>query len=106
MILVCSRSWKGSQAEEGIREKETNSATGNRKRLLWTLFTLLAYILLFETLGFLLSTFLFFVSLFKLTKAKGEWVTTLMLSAGSVAATYMVFSVWLKCQLPAGILAF
>ncbi len=105
MVLLCSRSSKEVQDGRETGNLEGASATENRNKLLWTLFTLLAYIVLFEKLGFLLSTFLFFVSLFKLSNPK-KWVTPLILSATSVAMTFVIFSVWLKCQLPAGILAF
>jgi putative tricarboxylic transport membrane protein len=105
LILVCSRSSKEMMPQQETKEVGATPVSENRKRLIWTIFTLLVYILLFEALGFLLSTFLFFVSLFKLTNP-GGWRAPLMLSAGSVVATYIVFSIWLKCQLPAGILAF
>jgi len=78
---------------------------GNRKTLLCTMGVVLGYILLFEPLGFIPATLLFFFSLAKLTRP-GQWLFPLLFSAGSVSVAYLVFSLWLKCQLPEGILGF
>jgi len=76
---------------------------GNSKRLLLTLFALFAYALSFETLGFLIATFLFLFFLFKLTEPK-RWVGPLVFSGMTVVLSYLIFCVWLKSTFPAGIL--
>lgn len=70
-----------------------------------TLFILVGYILLFRPLGFILTTFLFLFFLFKLTEPK-RWGIPMIYSGVVVILSYLLFSVWLKCQFPKGILNF
>jgi len=74
-------------------------ARQNRKTLLWGFLIFLGYILVFERIGFPLSSFIFFFLLFKLT-APQKWLMPSVLSAGAVMVSYLVFSVWLKIPLP------
>ena len=66
---------------------------------------LLGYILLLEPLGFLLTTFVCLLLLFKLSERR-RWLTPLVLSSSTAVLTYLLFSVWLQCQLPKGLLKF
>jgi putative tricarboxylic transport membrane protein len=65
---------------------------------------LLGFALLLTWLGFVITTFLFILFLLRAVERR-KW----LLSAGSAlfisAAFYVVFGLWLKAQLPAGILA-
>src|SRR5580765_3559458 len=65
---------------------------------------LLAYLVLLEPLGFVAVTFLFLLLLFRLEQQ--GWA----FSAGSAAigtlASYLLFQVWLRTQLPTGPLGF
>lgn len=71
-------------------------------RSFWVPLSLLfAYIMLLEPLGFLLATFLFLFSLFKLKDKR--WLAPLIFSAVVVLVSYLFFSVWLKAQFPKGI---
>ncbi len=72
---------------------------------LLTVAILLGYILLLEPLGFLLTTFVCLLLLFKLSEPQ-RWVTPLVLSCATAVLSYLVFSVWLQCQLPKGLLKF
>ena len=74
----------------------------NLKRLFTVAATLLAYIMIFEYIGFLLSSFLFFFSLFKYITPK-SWLGPLVLSGSAVILSYLVFCVWLRSELPRGI---
>jgi putative tricarboxylic transport membrane protein len=64
---------------------------------------LLGFALLLTWLGFVITTFLFILFLLRAVERR-KW----LLSAGSAlfisAAFYVVFGLWLKAQLPAGIL--
>jgi putative tricarboxylic transport membrane protein len=70
-----------------------------------TVVILFGYILILESLGFLLTTFVCLLLLFKLSEPK-KWVTPLALSGATAVLSYLVFSVWLQCQLPKGLLKF
>lgn len=70
-----------------------------------TMVILFGYILMLEPLGFLLTTFVCLLLLFKLSEPK-KWVTPLALSGATAVLSYLVFSVWLQCQLPKGLLRF
>jgi putative tricarboxylic transport membrane protein len=70
-----------------------------------TLLILFAYIALLEPLGFILTTFVCLLSLFKLSEPK-KWLTPLALSASTAVLSYLLFSVWLQCQFPKGLLKF
>jgi len=98
-----------SSEESGVEKEETKGkdaeVRANQKKLLFAFLTLVGYILFFEPLGFFLSTFVFFFLLFKLTDPK-RWLMPSVLSISSVFLSYLIFSVWLKCSLPVGILNF
>jgi putative tricarboxylic transport membrane protein len=66
---------------------------------------LLVYILLLDPLGFLLTTFVFLLLLFKLSEPK-KWLRPLILSVTTAILSYLVFSVWLQCQFPRGLINF
>ncbi|HVN24475.1 MAG TPA: tripartite tricarboxylate transporter TctB family protein [Syntrophorhabdales bacterium] len=107
LILVCSTLI--SQAKEGEAARDLGRLTKRRwKRFLnpsLTVAILVGYILLLEPLGFLLTTFVCLLLLFKLAEPK-KWLTPLLLSGSTAILSYLLFSVWLQCQLPKGLLKF
>jgi putative tricarboxylic transport membrane protein len=105
IILLFTGVSKKSGKEDHVYERKGIVVKGNQKILFLTLLVLVGYILLFEFLGFSLSTFFFFFSLCKLTRPK-RWLMPLLFSGSSVILSYLIFSVWLKAQLPAGIVGF
>jgi putative tricarboxylic transport membrane protein len=72
------------------------------KSLLVILGVLFGYALFLDFLGFLVSTFLLLVMLFRLVEPQ-RWVVAIGGSALASIASYIVFEVWLKTQLPKGI---
>lgn len=66
---------------------------------------LFLYVAVFQVLGFILSTFLLLVFLFKGLEPQ-SWRTALLLSAVTVAICYLVFGVFLELQFPPGLLRF
>jgi putative tricarboxylic transport membrane protein len=101
LVLIFQATRKRPGGAEGQEEKFWFAE--NWKKFLITLGAMFGYVLLFKPLGFLLATFLFFFLLFKLTETK-KWLVPIFSSAGIVALSYLLFSVWLKCQFPRGIL--
>jgi putative tricarboxylic transport membrane protein len=65
---------------------------------------LLIYAFVFKALGFVISTFLLLVFLFKGHEPQ-KWSVVLVLSMVTIAVCYVVFGVFLEMQFPAGVLA-
>ena len=65
---------------------------------------LFLYVAVFQFLGFILSTFLLLVYMFKGLEPQ-SWRTALLLSAVTVAICYLVFGVFLELQFPPGVLS-
>jgi putative tricarboxylic transport membrane protein len=65
--------------------------------------SLLAYALVMEPLGFIPATFLMFMFLLGAMEKKG-WLFTVLASLVVTFVAYVIFDVWLKSQLPRGVL--
>jgi hypothetical protein len=76
------------------------------KKLIWVLVALFAYAICLETLGFLISTFLLLVFLFRAGIETQRWIYVIGGSAIASFSSYAVFELWLKTQLPKGFLGF
>ena len=84
-----------------LRNQERLSLSGLKSwKLLLVAGALLAYLLLLETLGFVTITFLFLFLLLRL-EYKG-WVFSVVSALLGALASYAIFQLWLKTQLPAG----
>jgi len=77
----------------------------NPARLLATTLVLLAYTLLFTTLGFVLATIPLLAFLFRLMQARAWWVI-LSAAVGVTGLFYAGFKFGLDCQLPRGLFWF
>jgi putative tricarboxylic transport membrane protein len=75
------------------------------KSLISVLMVLIGYAVFLEILGFLLSTFLLLVFLFRGIEPQ-RWIVAIGGSALASVISYAVFELWLKTQLPKGILGF
>lgn len=72
------------------------------KKILHTLILLLIYIIFFERIGFMIMTFLLMFGLF-FDFEKKNYILTILFSLSASFLSYIVFEVWLSCQLPKGI---
>jgi putative tricarboxylic transport membrane protein len=89
------------KTEMGVK---TRLLEAKRSRIVWlTMIFFFAYSFSLDILGFLLSTFLILIYLFKISKG-GTWKSALILSLITTAASYWVFGYLLKIQLPKGFL--
>jgi putative tricarboxylic transport membrane protein len=91
--------------EEGEQKEQRIWAKANLKNIFIPLLILVGYILILEPLGFIITAFLFLFILFELTEPK-RWLKHLAFSAATVFLSYLIFSVWLNCRFPQGILGF
>jgi putative tricarboxylic transport membrane protein len=72
------------------------------RRLVYTMALLLAYVILIEPVGFMLTTFLLMFGLFFDYEEK-NYIWSLFFSIATALVSYLVFEVWLRCQLPRGL---
>lgn len=75
------------------------------KKVLSVLAGLSIYTYVFYFLGFLLSTFLLMIFLFKAVEPT-KWWKSILGSLITILTSYIVFKLWLKVPFPAGILGF
>jgi hypothetical protein len=71
------------------------------KRIIVVFIVLVFYALSLEGLGFILCTFVSFVSMFKILGRRG-WGYAILTSFLVAVLTYIVFHIWLKLNLPIG----
>ena len=73
------------------------------KNLLIIVISLVAYALLLESLGFILTAFLFLFLLFATFDSR-RWFFALGISSVTICITYILFNVVLRVELPSGLL--
>jgi putative tricarboxylic transport membrane protein len=74
-------------------------------KILYVIILLVAYTFLLKFLGFLISTFFLLFLLFRVKgtyRLKSIFLMSLLVTVGS----YIIFEIWLKAQLPKGVLGF
>jgi hypothetical protein len=86
-------------------EAKGNSLFAGRlwKRVISVLLALLIYSKLMPVAGYLISTFLLMTFLFWIVRGQ-KWWWVLISSSLTTLVTYFVFSKWLNCQFPDGLL--
>jgi hypothetical protein len=77
----------------------------NTVKVLPILILLILYTLFLEKVGFLVVTFSFILLLLLVTYRQKWWLAFITALAGSFGS-YVIFQIWLKSQLPKGILGF
>jgi putative tricarboxylic transport membrane protein len=71
-------------------------------RLTYTVGLLLGYTLFLNSLGYVPATFLLMWSMSYDWKKK-NWTSSVLFSSVTVIISYLMFEIWLRCQLPRGI---
>jgi putative tricarboxylic transport membrane protein len=99
MIIARAASKRGPS---DTSKQEHPFRIGSWRRLVYTMALLLAYIILFEPVGFVITTFLLMFGLF-FDFEKRNYAWSLFFSVVTAAISYLSFEVWLRCQLPRGI---
>ena len=99
VIVYIKATRKKSAEEKGWYSKE------KWKKLVLILGILVGYAFFLEPLGFILSTFLLLFCLLKAVELQ-KWSVAIGGSALISIASYVLFDVWLKTQLPKGIWGF
>lgn len=97
-LLLFLQSFKREQ-----KEQIENIQTKKRwKNILLVLASIFIYTSILETIGFVISTFIFIVFILKFVESK-KWSLVLTIAIASALGTYLIFEVWLQTQLPRGI---
>ena len=94
------------QLSSRSREKMTDLwRRGNWPNVSMVMGALVLYTLLFQFLGFLLDTFWLIAFLQRVMEPMG-WKKCLTGAVAASGGAYLVFQIWLKAKLPAGVLGF
>jgi len=87
--------------KEGFTEKTEEKS--NKKNILLIVFLLLLYAIVYEYLGFIVSTLLFIICILKIIERK-RWLVAISFAIFTAAFSYVLFNLWLNANLPKGIL--
>jgi len=100
--MIVTKSMSRKQGAQGGPPVDHAFRIGSWPRLVYTLVLLLAYVIFIEPVGFIVSTFLLMFGLFfNLENRNYFW--SLFFSIATALVSYLVFEVWLHCQLPRGL---
>lgn len=84
---------------------EEGGGPGGRNRIIIVITLLLAYITIMPKLGYLISTFLLMIFLFRIGH-QIKWWFLLAFSFLITLSTYLIFDRWLSCRFPVGVLEY
>ncbi len=98
VIVVRAGGYKNSQQPESFHFREWKPG-----KIAPVLISLFLYSFLMEKVGFIPMTFFLFIFLLGVIEKK-KWFFTLTVSVVVTALTYLIFEIWLKSQLPKGLL--
>ena len=80
-------------------------AKGNYPKVVFVISMLILYALPFETLGFIICSFLLTLILMRYVGPQ-TWFTSIVVAGLSSIISYLLFETWLQTQLPKGIFGF
>ena len=78
---------------------------GHFRKIISVLVAVFLYAILMERIGFILITLLFFLFLLGIIEKK-KWSLTIIIGVAVTVVSYLIFEIWLKSQLPKGLLEF
>ena len=102
-VMILSKSISMGGAKGTTRGESPGIPAVSLSRLAYTMMFLIAYAILMDPLGYIVSTFLAMFGLF-FDWEKKNWFWSFFFSVTASLVSYLVFEVWLHCQLPRGIL--
>ena len=101
-LLIVSKYVSMGRAKGEAPGSGQGFASASWSRLVYTMMLLVAYAILMIPLGFILSTVLVMFGLF-FDWEKRNWVWSSFFSIITSFVSYLVFEIWLHCQLPRGV---
>jgi putative tricarboxylic transport membrane protein len=103
-LLSAIASFRAYQSKSHESKKPLVSE-GKGKNLVVVLSALFVYAICLESLGFLISSFLVLIILFRGVEPQ-RWTVSVLGSALISFMSYVIFELWLKARLPRGLLGF
>ena len=100
IMMLIQNIWLDKADRAGEKKEKTQW-----RAVFLSLSALFVSILIFERLGYIFSTILFVMFLFKCIEKKG-WFLTILAALLMTLASYYIFKVLLQAELPKGIFAF
>jgi hypothetical protein len=97
VVLGAALALRPPPSEQGAAPAEP----GGARRAVWTLGAVVAYVLAFGRLGFVLAT-VPFLAVLLLAYGERRWPVVVAVALGATGATYGLFAVWLGVPLPQG----
>ena len=101
MAMIISRTFSKNPKPDGPNFYHTFGMI-SWPRLGYTAGLLWAYALFLNNLGYMLSTFLLMFGMFYDWEKK-NWTSGFIFSIATVLVSYLIFQIWLRCQLPRGV---
>jgi putative tricarboxylic transport membrane protein len=101
-VMLLSRGISMARTKGTTRGAGLGIPAVSLSRLAYTMMFLMAYAILMDPLGYIVSTFLAMFGLF-FDWEKRNWLWSLFFSVTTSLVSYLVFEIWLHCQLPRGI---
>ena len=91
--------------QKGEKVQRSRWSKGRWKSIVLILLALCGYSIFLDFLGFLLTTFFLLILLFRFVEPQ-PWKVAIGGSLLASVLSYVVFEIWLKTQLPPGVLGF
>lgn len=101
-FALIRRAGKAKALKLGVVTPDWWNEPGRRGNLAILLGSIVAYTLLIERVGYVLTTFAMMVLLMK--RLGASWRATLLAAFVGTAVTYLLFAYWLRVPLPSGLL--
>lgn len=101
-LVILVRAWPKKKAEGST---ETIFGKQNTLKIVLVMTSVFLFAIFMETVGFIPVTLLLFIFLLGIIEKKSWWFT-LFVSVVITVISYLIFEIWLKSQLPKGLLGF
>ncbi len=99
ILLILSESKKKTTAEE-IKNEKNKGLSHDSKLIIYTCVVALVYALMFERIGYVLSTIIFMNAMLFVLNGKQKWKTNLIVSMAFSIGIYVIFLKLLAIPLP------
>ena len=90
------------QSARGLAGESREVALTSWAKIFFVLASLMLYAAFFESLGFVLSTFLLMTFLLRITEGN-KWARIIGVAGAVALGSFAIFEIWLKIRLPKGI---
>lgn len=100
VLLLVKSNFKASVMAYKELINEDDVKKNDRRRILYTCIISVGYAMLFEHLGYVISTFLFMFSMLTITSGKQSWLKNIIIAIIFAIGVFFIFSTLLSISLP------